>query len=88
VPIVAELPTCQNIWEDLAPPLRIIPKPDDVVRVEAIWKIKLTDRYLSVFEGHLLIKAHLVSKIESKYSPISRNLARLNTRWYAGARPL
>ena len=40
MPIVAELPTCQNIWEDLAPPLRITPKPDEVVRVDPIWKIQ------------------------------------------------
>src|ERR1041385_8859959 len=40
VPRVAELPTCQKIFEAFAPPLRITWRPDVVVSVEAIWKIQ------------------------------------------------
>lgn len=40
VPIVAELPTCQKMFEALAPPLRITLRPEVVVSVEAIWKMK------------------------------------------------
>ena len=36
VPNVAELPTCQKILEDNAPPLRITLRSDVVVRVVAI----------------------------------------------------
>ena len=36
VPNVAELPTCQKIFEALAPPLKITLRPDVVVREEAI----------------------------------------------------
>ena len=40
VPRVAELPTCQKMLAALAPPLRITWRPDVVVRVDAIWKMK------------------------------------------------
>ncbi len=40
VPRVAELPTCQNTFVDLAPPLRTTARPDVVVSVDAIWKMK------------------------------------------------
>lgn len=41
VPKVAELPTCQKILEAKAPPLKITLRPDVVVRVVAIWMIKI-----------------------------------------------
>src|SRR5437879_4698728 len=40
VPRVAELPTCQKILAALAPPLRITWRPEVVVSVDAIWKMK------------------------------------------------
>src|SRR5438874_9213872 len=40
VPRVAELPTCQKTLAALAPPLRITWRPEVVVRVDAIWKMK------------------------------------------------
>ena len=40
VPKVAELPTCQKIFEAMAFPLRITFRPEVVVSVEAIWKMK------------------------------------------------
>jgi hypothetical protein len=40
VPIVAELPTCQKMLEDWAPPARITCRPEVVVRLDAIWKMK------------------------------------------------
>ena len=40
VPRVAELPTCQKMFAALAPPLRITWRPDVVVSVDAIWKMK------------------------------------------------
>ena len=36
VPSVAEVPTCQNIFEAWAPPLKNTFRPDVVVRLEAI----------------------------------------------------
>src|ERR1022692_3300379 len=38
--MVAELPTCQKMFAEFAPPARITLRPDVVVRVEAIWKIQ------------------------------------------------
>ena len=40
VPMVAELPTCQKILEALAAPVRMIWRPEVMVKVEAIWKMK------------------------------------------------
>src|SRR5437667_5595831 len=40
VPRVAELPTCQKILAAFAPPLRITWRPEVVVSVDAIWKMK------------------------------------------------
>ena len=40
VPKVAELPTCQKMFEALAPPLRMTCRPEVVVKVDAIWKMK------------------------------------------------
>ena len=40
VPNVAELPTCQKIFDANAPPLRITWRPVVVVSVDAIWIIK------------------------------------------------
>src|ERR1051325_5511268 len=40
VPSVAELPTCQKMLAALAPPLRITWRPEVVVSVDAIWKMK------------------------------------------------
>src|SRR5580765_5576457 len=40
VPRVAELPTCQKTLAALAPPLRITWRPEVVVSVDAIWKMK------------------------------------------------
>src|SRR4029077_3061906 len=40
VPKVAELPTCQKTLAAWAPPLRMTWRPDVVVRVDAIWKMK------------------------------------------------
>ena len=39
-PIVAELPTCQKMLADWAPPLRITLRLVVVVRVDPIWKIQ------------------------------------------------
>src|ERR1041384_3271187 len=41
VPRVAELPTCQKTLAAWAPPLRITCRPEVVVSVEAIWKMKI-----------------------------------------------
>ena len=40
VPRVAEVPTCQKMLAGLAPFIRIIPRPDEVVREVPIWKMK------------------------------------------------
>ena len=40
VPSVAELPTCQKTLAACAPPLRITWRPDVVVNVDPIWKMK------------------------------------------------
>ena len=40
VPMVAELPTCHQTLEALAPPARMIWLPTNVVRVDPIWKMK------------------------------------------------
>ena len=40
VPRVAEVPTCQKMFLACAPPLRITWRPDVVVSVDAIWKMK------------------------------------------------
>ena len=39
VPSVAEVPTCQNTFAALAPPVRMTCRPAVVVNVEAIWKM-------------------------------------------------
>src|SRR5258706_6519879 len=40
LPIVAELPTCQNTLAACAPPMRMTCRPEVVTKVEVIWKIK------------------------------------------------
>lgn len=40
VPIVAELPICQKMLQDCAPPMRTTLLPDAVVSVEPAWKIQ------------------------------------------------
>jgi hypothetical protein len=40
VPSTADVPTCQKMFRDLAPPIRMTCRPADVSKVEAIWKIQ------------------------------------------------
>ncbi|MEZ0011994.1 hypothetical protein ABH918_004046 [Kitasatospora sp. GAS206B] len=40
VPMVAELPTCQNTLQACAPLMRLTLLAEPVIRVEAIWKMK------------------------------------------------